>query len=145
MMHAARYGQAEMLTLLIEKGGNTHIQSKVRNHTSLVLLSVLVLVSALVFRCAPEFIVTNLFIVLQEGKTALNIARGSYQLECMKVLKEGPYTIPFERVMFSLHCSNVVQEDMAGESFASSPLGEFCTDDRYRHLIESMVGMILEE
>ena len=80
---------------------------------------------------------------MQEGKTALNIARGSYQLECMKVLKEGPYVIPFERVMFSLHCSTVVQEDVAGESSASSPLREFCTDDRYRHLMESMVGMVI--
>jgi hypothetical protein len=34
---------------------------------------------------------------------------------------------------------------MERESSTFSPLREFCTDDRYRHLIESMVGMMLGE
>ncbi len=50
-----------------------------------------------------------------------------------------------EIVMFSLHCSSVVQEDTVGESFASSPLREFFTEDRYRHLIEPMLVMMVGE
>ena len=63
----------------------------------------------------------------------------------MRILEAAALTAHFDRVMISLHCSTVVQEDVAGESSASSPLREFCTDERYRHLMESMLGMVLEE
>ena len=66
-------------------------------------------------------------------------------MDCVKLLEIAGYQVPFERVMISLHCSTVAQEDVAGESSASSPLREFCTDERYRHLMESMLGMVLEE
>ena len=63
----------------------------------------------------------------------------------MQILEEWPFERRLDRVIFSLHCSTVAQEDVAGESCASSPLREFCTDDRYRHLMESMLGMVLED
>ena len=63
----------------------------------------------------------------------------------MQILEEWPFERRLDRVLFSLHCSTVGQEDVAGESSASSPLREFCTDERYRHLMESMLGMVLED
>jgi hypothetical protein len=63
----------------------------------------------------------------------------------VKLLKMAGNIFQLDVVMFSLHCSSVVQEDTVGETFASSPLREFCTDDRYRHLIEPMLVMMLGE
>jgi hypothetical protein len=75
--------------------------------------------------------------------TALTYAREGGKEECIKVLETALLKVPFDRVMFSLHCSMVVQEDMVGES--SSPLREFCTNERYRHLLEHMLGMMMME
>ncbi len=75
--------------------------------------------------------------------TALDYAREIGDSPCAKMLEMAGYRNKIDRVMFSLHCSMVVQEDTAGESSACSPLPEFCTDDRYRHLIESMLGLAM--
>ena len=64
-------------------------------------------------------------------------------MDCVKILEIAGYQVPLDRVMFSLCCSSVGHEDVAGESSASSPLREFCTDDRYRHLMENMLGKVL--
>ena len=61
----------------------------------------------------------------------------------MQILEEWPFERRLDRVLFSLHCSTVVQEDVAGESSASYPLREFCTDERYSHLMENMLGKVL--
>ena len=82
-------------------------------------------------------------LLVQDGKTALDIAREWGKIDCVKILEIAGYQVPFDRVMISLHCSTVVQEDVAGESSASSPLREFCTDERYRHLMENMLGKVL--
>ncbi len=74
--------------------------------------------------------------------TAMSIAQENDQVDCVELLKEL-YKLPLDRVVVSLHCSKVVQENVAGESSASSPLPEFFTHDRYRHLIESTMAMIM--
>jgi len=83
--------------------------------------------------------------------TAVDMAREYGNVECMKLLEMASYRVPLYRVMLSLHCSSVVQ-DMAGISppstarvIPSSPLEEFCTNERYRHLIEGMMMMVLRE
>jgi hypothetical protein len=81
--------------------------------------------------------------ILQHGTTALDLARGNKKIDCVKLLEMADYRNILDKVMFSLLCSRVVLEDMAGESSASNPLREFCTDKRYRHLMESMMGMIM--
>ena len=63
-------------------------------------------------------------------------------MDCVKLLEMAGYSL-LDRVILSLHCSTVGHEDVAGESSASSPLREFCTDERYRHLIEHMMGIVL--
>ena len=72
-------------------------------------------------------------------------------MDCVKVLEMASYRVPLDRVMLSLHCSSVVQ-DMAGESppttaevVPSSLLEEFCTNERYRHLIEATMMMVMKD
>jgi hypothetical protein len=77
----------------------------------------------------------------------MDIARETDRIDCVsvKLLEVAGYRNKLDRVMFSLHCSMVVQEDKAGKSSVSSPLREFCTNDRYRHLLEYMLGIVLED
>ena len=77
--------------------------------------------------------------------TALAYAKEGGKEECIKVLETALLKVPFDRVMLTLHCSMVEHEDMVGESSASSPLLEFCTNERYRHLLEHMLGMMMME
>jgi hypothetical protein len=74
--------------------------------------------------------------------TALDYAREIGDSPCAKMLEMAGYRNKIDRVMFSLHCSTVGHEDMAGEYSTFSPLRELYTDDRYRHLIEGMMGLV---
>ncbi len=76
--------------------------------------------------------------------TALEWARkNSGKPDCIKLLEQAPYRQLHNRVMFSLHCAGVVG-DGSRESRMTTPLWEFCTDERYSHMMESMMGMVLK-
>ncbi len=71
---------------------------------------------------------------------ALECARRDGHTECVKLLEQAEYTIPYDKVEFSLHCGGVVSRD----STDMTPLAEFCTDERYSHMMESTMGMVLK-
>ena len=69
------------------------------------------------------------------------MAREGGLAECVKLLEQAPY-LPLDKVMFSLHCAGVVG-GVSRES-GMTPLSEFCTDERYSHMMESMMGMVMK-
>ena len=71
------------------------------------------------------------------------MARNFGRTECVKLLEAAPYRVPFERVVFSLHCATVVGGGGSRES-GMTPLLEFCTEERYSHMMESMMEMVMK-
>ena len=76
--------------------------------------------------------------------TALDYAKHKFRPDMVKILRHAPsYILRRDRVMMSLHCASVVKGAMPRES-GMTPLCEFCTDVRYHHMMESMMGMVLK-
>ncbi len=67
-----------------------------------------------------------------------------FRPDMVKILRHAPsYFLLRDSVMMSLHCASVVKGAMSHES-GMTPLCEFCTNERYHHMMESMMGMVLK-